>query len=114
MVTLKRFTKFVKGLIASPSMEVAVMCGVARQDIRTVTGGNLALIRLETGLEPVVSSQGIIRKKIHQNVASVPDIDRWRLDYLAKLLRERGVAHYRSENEEVARLSILIGSLCIG
>ena len=114
MDTLTRFSKFVKGLIASPSMEVAVMCGVARQDIRTVTGGNLALIRLETGLEPVVSSQGIIRKKIHQNVASVPDIDRWRLDYLAKLLRERGEAHYRSEDEEVARLSILIDSLCIG
>ena len=77
-------------------------------------GGNLALVRLETGLEPVLTSQRGIKEKLHQNVASVPDIDRWRLDYLAKLLCERGEAHYRSEDEEVARLSMLIDSLCIG
>ena len=81
------------------------MCGVARQDIRTVTGGNLALVKLETGLDPVMSSQGAIKQKLHQNVASVPDMDRWRLDYLAKLLCERGEAHYRAEDTEVARLS---------
>ena len=90
------------------------MCGVARQDIRTVTGSNLALLRLETGLEPVLSSQGKMREKLQQKVASVPDMDRWRLDYLAKLLCERGEAHYRADDEEVARLSTLIDSLCIG
>ena len=105
---------FVKGLIGSPSMEVAVMCGVARQDIRTVTGSNLAMVRRETGLEPVLSSQGILRERLHQNIASVPDMDKWRLDYLTKMLCERGEAHYRADDKEVARLSTLIDSLCIG
>ena len=34
---LSRYSKFVRGFGASPSMEVAVMSAVARQDIRTVT-----------------------------------------------------------------------------
>ena len=114
MDTLTRYSKFVKGLIASPSMEVAVMCGVARQDIRTVTGSNLAMVRRETGLEPVLSSQGILRERLHQNIASVPDMDKWRLDYLTKMLCERGEAHYRADDKEVARLSTLIDSVCIG
>ena len=48
---MSTYTKFVRGLIASHSMEVSVMCGVARQDIRTVTGGNLVLLRRKTGLD---------------------------------------------------------------
>merc|ERR1719186_1998231 len=32
--TLGRYTKFIRGLQSSPSMEVAVMCGVAKKDNR--------------------------------------------------------------------------------
>ena len=35
---MARYTRFIKGLQASPSMEVAVMFGVAKRDVRTVTG----------------------------------------------------------------------------
>ena len=49
MDTLARYSRFVKGLMASPSPEVAIMCSVARKEIRTVTGSNLALIVKEIG-----------------------------------------------------------------
>ena len=40
-------------------------------------------------------------------------MDMWRLDYLAKLLTERGEASYRVEDIVVVRLTALIDSLCI-
>ena len=113
MDTLARYAKFVRGLMTSPSMEVSVMCGVARQDIRTVTGSNLALVLRETGLDPVVSSLGEIKKELRKKIVSVPERDKWRLAYLGRLLRDRGEAYYRAENEEVTRLTSLIDSLCI-
>ena len=113
MDTLARYSRFVRGLRASPSMEVAVMFGVARQDIRTVTGANIALIRCETGLDPVCSSLGQIKKKLLGNVVSVPEMDKWRLAYLGRMLSDRGEAHFRAEDEEVTRLTSLIDSLSI-
>ena len=55
MDILARYAKFVRGLLLSPSMEVAVMCRVARRDIRTVKGSNCALLRLETVMDPVTA-----------------------------------------------------------
>ena len=110
--TMTRYIKFVKGLMTSPSMEVAVMCGVARQDIRTTTGANLDLIRRETGLNMEVARTGQVREKLAKQ-ATVPEEDIWRMRYLARLLSERGEAYYKSEDEEVTRLSGLIDSLCI-
>ena len=72
--------------------------GVARLDIRTTTGANIDLIR---------------REKLVQQVNNVPGEDMWRMKYLARLLSERGEAYYKSEEEEVLRLSGLINSLCI-
>ena len=68
------------------SLEVAVMCEVAQWDIRTVTGSNLALIMLETGMDPVHGCLGKMRQIIQFRVDSVPVVDKWRLEYLAKLL----------------------------
>ena len=96
--TMTRYSRFVRGLMMSPSREVAVMCGVARLDIRTTTGANIDLIR---------------REKLVQQVNNVPGEDMWRMKYLARLLSERGEAYYQSEEEEVLRLSGLINSLCI-
>ena len=87
------------------------MCGVAQRDIRTVTGSNTTLIRLE--MDPIHGCLGKIRKELQSKVASVPELDRWRLDYLDRLLTKRGEASYRTEDDEVQRLSDLIDSLCI-
>ena len=110
---MARYTRFIKGLQASPSMEVAVMFGVAKRDVRTVTGSNISLIRQDTGLDPVTSSPWEVKKRLLGNVASAPDTDEWRLSYLAKLLTDRGEASYRVEDSAVLRLTGLIDSLCI-
>ena len=43
-------------------------------------------------------------------LAMVPDRDRWRISYLAKLLEERGQVHY--EGGDVEHLTVLIDNLC--
>ena len=113
MDILARYAKFVRGLQASPSMEVAVMCGVAKRDIRSVTGSNIALVRLEAGMDPLHSCLGKLKAVLQSRVASVPELDRWRLDYLARLLKQRGEASFMADDGEVRRLSTLIDSLCI-
>ena len=111
--SLARYAKCDRGLQASPSMEVAVMCGVAKRDIRSVTGSNIALVRLETGMDPLHSCLGKLKMELQSRVASVPDLDRWRLDYLARLLQQRGEASFIADDAEARRLSTLIDSLCI-
>ena len=86
------------------------MSAVARQDIRTITGSNVALIRRETGKDPVIASLAQLKFELQKKVASV---DRWRVKYLTRLLSDRGEAHYRGDEEEVERLSVLIDSLCV-
>ena len=51
--------------------------------------------------------------ELQSRVASVPDLDWWRLDYLARLLKQRGEASFIADDAEVRRLSTLIDSLCI-
>ena len=99
--------------MTSPSMEVAVMFGLAKRDIRTVTGSNIALIASETGLHPVHACLSKIRQQLYSKVARAPDMDMWRLDYLSKLLTQRGEALYRMKDSEVQRLTSLVNSLCI-
>ena len=110
---LARYTRYVSGLRTSPSMEVAVMFGVAHGDLRTVTGRNVALLRQETGLDPVSSHSWDVKVKLMESAARVPEVDRWRMDYLARLLTERGEASYRVEDSVVLRLTALIDSLCV-
>ena len=38
--------------------------------------------------------------------------DQWRMKYLARLLKQSWDSHYRSDEEEVLRLSSLVDSLC--
>ena len=89
------------------------MAGVARRDIRTVTGSNCALIRSETGMDPLHSPIGKLKVQLGFKVTSAPDRELWRVEYLGKLLAERGEAHYRADETRVLRLSSLIDSLCV-
>ena len=72
---LARYSKFIRGLIASPSKEVAVMYGVAKRDIRTVTGSNIALLVSETELDPTQASLGDIKKQLYSKAIKVPEMD---------------------------------------
>ena len=48
---LARFTGFVDKLATSPCREVRVLVALLKQDSRSVTGSNVALIECESGLE---------------------------------------------------------------
>ena len=90
---LAKYVKFVKGLKASPSVEVSVMFCV-----------------VETGFDPLASSLVNIKEELGNNKLAVPDEEVWRMRYLAKLLEARGEAHY--EGEDTHRMTVLIDSLC--
>ena len=68
---MARYTRYIKGLKASPSMEVEVMFGVVQRDIRTVTGSNIALIRQETGLDPNFTFPWKLKVKLLENTADL-------------------------------------------
>ena len=92
---------------------MGVMCSVAKRDIRSVTGSNIALVRQETQMDPLHSCLGKLRAELQSRVASIPDQDRWRLDYLTRLLKQSGEASFIADDAEVRRLYTLIDSLCI-
>ena len=71
------------------------------------------MLRQETGLDPVSSHSWDVKVKLMESAARVPEVDRWRMDYLARLLTERGEASYRVEDSVVVRLTALIDSLCV-
>ena len=56
-----RYIKFVRGLKASPSMEVSVVYGVVAGDVTTTTSKNLYVLRSETGLDPLAT--GLVKMK---------------------------------------------------
>ena len=106
---LSRYVKFVAGLWSSPSKEVSVMCGVVARDVRTTTGLNLRLVKMETGMDPLNTSAVKVKAVLGNKLVTIPDMDRWRLGYMAKLLEERGQTYY--EGGETEHLTVLIDSL---
>ena len=111
MDIMSRFVKFVMGLRASPSVEVAVLCGVVTGDVRTVTGSNLNMLFWETGLSPLGCSLGKVKAALSMRLAPIPDIERWRVGYLGKLLQARGEALYLGD--ETGQVTALIDCLCV-
>ena len=108
---LARYVKFFLSLRSSPSTEVAVMCGVVSRDVRTTTGSNLALLKQETGCLPMEISSKKVKEVMCERRATVPEVDRWRLVYLAKLLEKRGEQYYQGADTD--DLTTLIESLCV-
>ena len=99
------------GLRCSPSMEVRVMAGIVCRDVRTTTGRNVWLLERETGVDPFLTKSWQIKAVLTGKLASIPDMDMWRIMYLSKLLEARGQAYY--EGEEYQYLTELVDSLCI-
>ena len=74
---------------------------------------HLEMIRRDTGLNMENAGVGQVQEQLAKKAAAVPAADTWRLSYLDRMLQERGEAYYKSQEEEVNRLSGLIDSLCI-
>ena len=109
---LTRFVKFFHGLRASASHEVQVLSRFLARDLRSVTGRNLCLVHELTNLNPWEVQYGRLRAALHaEETVAVPDQDRWRIQYLASLLRQRGEAYYNVLENEVEALTDLVNSL---
>ena len=107
-----RFVTFFRGLLASPSQEVAVVARLAARDLRSNLGSNLEEVRRRTGLDPWTAGRWELRSALNREARrEVPEEDSWRPVYLQKLLGNRVEAHYGADLEEEARLDGLIQSL---
>ena len=63
-------------------------------------------------MNPVSCCIGKLKHVLKLRITAA-DTDRWRLEYLGKLLTQRGEASYIEDTAEVLRLSSLIDSLSI-
>ena len=86
----------------------SLMFGAVAGDVTTTTGAEV--LRWKTGLDPLATSLVKMKAAIWSNLAAVPVDDVWRLEYLGKLLKARGDAHYGEEDTN--QLTVLIDSLC--
>ena len=64
-------------------------------------------------MDPVNCGLGKLKQMLKLRISITPDMDRWRLEYLGKLLTMRGEASYMADSDEVLRLSSLVDGLCI-
>ena len=112
--TLCKFRGFFRSLLDSPSSEVAVVARLAARDLRSSVGTNLALLQRETGLDPWVIGAGHLRAALlAADKVVVPDVDKWRVPYLERLLAERLQAYYIADTLAEEQLTVLINSLVV-
>ena len=111
---MARFSKFFRGLLNSPSREVAILANLLGRDIRSATGGNLSLISELTGCNPWLDGQAKIRQKLTESEQVNPENnDKWRVEYLSALLEQKQEWYYKGAQNEVEEVQDLINSLCV-
>ena len=57
------------------------MFRVVRGDVQTTTGHNANQIRFETAMDPTAATSAAVKKTLVSQVPSVPDRDKWSLNY---------------------------------
>ena len=111
---LARYRNFFLGLRKSPSYEVAVMANMMGRDLRSTTGRNLMLVKDISGLDPWVCSPNKLKEVLQEREqVMVPTQDMWRVKYLCTLLGQRQELHYLVAEQEEAKVTALIDSLCV-
>ena len=105
---LGRFPKFIKSLLDSPSLEVAVIARVVIRDAKTTTGKNVLNVQLETGLDVV--STPLSKMKEMFSPVKVPVPDSWKFYLLEKYLKIRKDLQLKCDDTE--NIDDLISSLC--
>lgn len=106
---MARFLKFHDNLLSSQSLEVKVLVSIVKQDVRSVTAKNMALIARQCGK---VTCDKISPSHVRQLVrlAPIPENQEWRGPLLLRLLQERRDLKVDLQNTE--ELSEVIDSLC--
>ena len=88
------------------------MSNIVTRDIRSSTGENIAYLRQQTDLNPSESSVKLKKSLMMKLKTNCNSQDKWRIEYLAKLLAARGESYYSGADEESEYLSHLINSIC--
>ena len=106
---ISRYVKFVRGLLSSPSEEVALVAKIIAHSMGSTTGRNMAMIRRETGLNPWDATPVQVRDNLPS--AAVPQQDKWRLNLLQKYIAQR--RKMEIDLDDTQHINSLINSLCI-
>ena len=85
-----------------------MLANIVGRDMGSVTGKNLHNIESEFALDPWQCSPGEIKQ--NYNYYEVPEMDKWRLPMLVKLLDQRLEMQICEDNTKT--ISELIDSLC--
>ena len=103
-----RYTKFLKSLKESASIEVKHLFSIVRYNVQSTTGGNIYTIIKRTGLNPSEVLPCHMRNAILKK--EVPECEKWRINLLTKYLERRKELKGLLLNTE--EISSLIDSLC--
>ena len=82
-----QYVNFFQKLLVSPLREVRVVARIVGRDNRSVTGINLMALKQEFNLDPWVRSTVCFKSGYKGYI--VPEVDRWRLPLLRKMLIQR-------------------------
>ena len=86
---VSRYIKFFHSLLKSSSKEVQTLASISAQDKSSNTGGNLARIAEETGLNPWIADPSQVKQSLKKNEDPLPERDKCRVPYLSKLIHQR-------------------------
>ena len=110
---LSRYQKFYMSLLRSPSMPVRVLSALLRNDVRSCSGRNLALITEEAGVDPLA----VPKKKLEERLTKrrqVPDTEEWVLEEVNNMLGAlMMLKHSGAEKEEVDQVKDMVDCLCV-
>ena len=92
----------------SPIPEIATLARISAVYLRTTTGKNLHNLMMETGLDLNCDSTAAIKAALDIN--EVPEVDKWRLPLLSRLVDDR--MELETMGEDTTNVEELITSLC--
>ena len=108
---LSRYGKFSKELRLSISKEVRVFFNLVARNLQTNTAKDIKIVEAMSGTNLWAVGQYKLKKELHMNqLVDIPIRDRWRLNYLALLLRQHQEARLQVQEDRVTRIQELINS----
>ena len=111
---LARYCRFFRGLVTSPSSEVACLANLLARDVRSSTGRNINTISNLTGKDPRLENPPAIKVALEEaELVEIQNLDKWRVRYLGVLLEQRMQLHYLGADDKKLELQHLIDSLCV-
>ena len=105
---LGQYVRFFQNLLKSKSPEIVMLASTVGRDLGSVTGKNLYNVECEFGVDPWKCSPEVLKQKYTFYV--VPDVDKWRLPLLVKLLEQK--MEMKACEQNTKSIGELIDSLC--